>query len=223
MRGFKKQVFIYVLMWWISGCATLPYPSRPPGSSGAPGIYHKVERGETIWRISRIYNIEMEELVSVNRISDAASIEVGQMIFIPNRRQPQPVNISPSSEDFAWPLKGKVVSTYGQTFNEVRNKGINIQPSRDAQIVAARSGKVVFSADKFHPYGKTIIIDHGDGLSTVYSGISQISVKPGERVEKNSAIASIKSAPLDAGPGCNCLHFEIRKGHLSRNPYFYLP
>jgi lipoprotein NlpD len=98
------------------------------------------------------------------------------------------------------------------------NKGINIQPYGNTDIVASKAGKIVFSADGFYSYGKTLIIDHGDGFSTVYAGLSDVLVKTGDNVSKGSIIANIRQDAKN-----NYLHFEIRKDHLSKNPYFYLP
>ncbi|HPL82810.1 MAG TPA: LysM domain-containing protein, partial [Candidatus Omnitrophota bacterium] len=66
---------------FLSGCATAPY-TKPvtPQSVNLPGIYHNVEKGETLWRISKRYGVDLEELVKVNRIADSTAIETGQRI-----------------------------------------------------------------------------------------------------------------------------------------------
>ncbi|MBM3245297.1 MAG: hypothetical protein FJZ15_05865, partial [Candidatus Omnitrophica bacterium] len=121
-----------------------------------------------------------------------------------------------SQDDFVWPVKGRVVSHYGSTFKNMLNKGLNIESSGGQDIVASRSGRVVFYSPKFKGYGKAIIIDHGDNFSTVYSGNFESQVKPGDSVIKGNAIARFNPA------GNKRLHFEIRKGSYSQNPYFYL-
>jgi len=159
-----------------------------------------------------MYNADLEEIVRINHISDATNIEVGQSIFIPSRQKPQAPSIKYSlSDDFIWPLKGKVVVAFGQTSNNMINKGVNIQ-SYAGNVVAARSGKVVFFDDHFSGFGKTVIIDHGDGFSTVYAMNSQVFIKAGDYIEKGALIAKAST-----------LHFEIRKGHIPQNPLFYLP
>ena len=100
------------------------------------------------------------------------------------------------------------------------NKGINIQPYSGSDVVAARSGRVVFYADNFGGYGKTIIIEHEDGLSTVYARNQSVFTKAGESVQKGAVIAKAGSAGRDKN---TYLHFEIRKGHIAQNPYYYLP
>lgn len=167
-----------------------------------------------------MYEVDLEELARVNRISDSASIEVGQLLFIPNRRSIKTAPARYSSDDFIWPIKGRVIAAFGQTYNNMINKGLNIQPRSSSEIVAARSGRVVFYAKDFGGYGKTIIIDHGDGLSSVYARNSEVLIKLGDEVKKGALIAKAGSAGRDKN---TYLHFEIRKGHLPQNPYFYLP
>lgn len=201
------------------GCAPTPY-IKPTSPSGLPGVYHRVERGETLWSISKAYDAHLEELARINRIPDSSSIEVGQLIFIPNRQTARNVQLKYASDDFIWPVKGRVIATFGQTHNNIINKGINIQPRSTGDVMAARSGKIVFYSDNFGGYGKTIIIDHGDGLSTVYARNSDVFVRIGEAVQKGAVIAKAGYAGRDKN---TYLHFEIRKGHIAQNPYYYLP
>lgn len=79
-------VFLY-LAFIISGCATvLRQPVVQPY-----GIYHIVGRGQTLYRIAKTYNIDINELMRINRISDPTQIEIGQKLFLPGVRLPLPV------------------------------------------------------------------------------------------------------------------------------------
>ncbi len=203
--------FAFYLLTFI-GCATVPHVG-PVVTAQIPGIYHRVERGQTLWRISKTYNVDLDEIVKINRISDVTNIEVGQLIFIPHQNKPQYSTYKSSSQDdFIWPVKGKVITSFGQTFNNMVNKGINIQPYKTQDVLAASSGRVVFLANNFEGFGKTVIIDHGNGFLTVYAKNSEVFVKTGELVQKGNTIAKVN----------NYLHFQIRKGHIAQNPYFYL-
>jgi septal ring factor EnvC (AmiA/AmiB activator) len=206
-----------------AGCATTTYTSAPMPRPSMPGTYHRVEKGQTLWKISKMYGAELEEIARVNRIPDTSSIETGQYIFIPSAYKKQATRYqATSSEDFIWPLKGKVVSAFGQSYKNMVNKGINIQPYGNLDVAASRGGKIVFYSENFGGYGKTIIIDHGDGFSTVYAGNAQVFAKPGESIQKGSTIAKAGSR-TDAKSRSAYLHFEIRKKHLPQNPYYYLP
>lgn len=216
-RNLSYLIFFF---FGLAGCVTAPSiaPEKPP-VPGMPGIYHRVEKGQTLWSISRAYQVEIEELTSINRIQDAASIEVGQSIFVPHRQKKIPLPASYVDEDFIWPLRGKIIAPFGATCANMINKGINIKPYGSSEVIASRKGRVVFRADNFGVFGKTIIIDHGGGLATVYAGNSSIFVNAGDQVEKGAAIGKIESSgQRESG----YLHFEIRKSHLAQNPSFYL-
>jgi murein DD-endopeptidase MepM/ murein hydrolase activator NlpD len=81
------------------------------------------------------------------------------------------------------------------------------------------SGRVIFSEDKVRGFGKTVIIDHGDGIQTVYSHNSEILVKIGEDVRQGKPVAKVGSGGRGNSP---YLHFEIRKRHKPQNPFYYL-
>ncbi|MDI6758300.1 MAG: LysM peptidoglycan-binding domain-containing protein, partial [Candidatus Omnitrophota bacterium] len=79
-------IFLYLTLF-ISGCVTVPrQPVVQP-----QGIYHMVERGQTLYRIAKTYNIDINELMRINRISDPTQIEIGQKVFIPGARWPLPI------------------------------------------------------------------------------------------------------------------------------------
>lgn len=206
----------------LAGCATtLPAVKPILPTSGIPGIYHRIEKGQTLWAISKMYDVDLDKLVSINRISDVTNIEIGQMIFIPDVQKNQTINItSYASNDFIWPVRGRIIANFGQIFNNMINKGINIEPYSNPEVIAARSGKVVFYAQSFGSFGKTLIVDHGDGFSTVYARNSEVFIKAGDNVAKGTAIAKVGSAGNDKH---KYLHFEIRKGYTAKNPNFYLP
>jgi len=218
-KNFGYVIAIFIMGFWtlgLMGCATAPYAPGPRPQTGIPGIYHRVQRGQTLWRISKMYNIDLDEIIKTNRISDVTNIEIGQLILIPHRQKQQYAPYSPA-EDFIWPLKGRVIGGFGSTYNNTLNKGINIQPYSSSTVVASRSGRAVFCADNFRGYGKTIVIDHGDGFSTVYARNSEVFIRPGDNIQKGTVIARLNSSDKN-----NYLHFEIRKGNLAQNPYFYL-
>ncbi len=220
-----KRLILYLLptiyyLLFLIGCATAPYTLPPKPQFAMPGIYHRVEKGQTLWRISKIYSADLDEIVRINRILDATSIEPGQFIFIPSAQKKQYLSGQSSAEDFSWPLKGRVITSFGQTLNDMINKGINIQGVKGQDVVASRSGKVIFYDSNFENFGKTIIIEHGDGFSTVYARNSEVLVKIGDYVQRRTVIAKVGSSDRDKNA---YLHFEIRKGYIPKNPYFYLP
>ncbi|MFH1441554.1 MAG: M23 family metallopeptidase [Candidatus Omnitrophota bacterium] len=216
---------ILVLIFFIlvlSGCKTTTHQIKTVSLPQAKTTkIHRVQKGETLWKISKLYNIDLHELVNINHISDSSNIEIEQTLLIPESpEQKYLFTGKTTSEDFIWPLKGKVVSSFGQTINNIKNNGVNISACGNSDIIASRSGKVVFCNSNLNGFGKTIIIEHHGGFLTLYSRNSEILVKTGDIVQRGMAIAKVGQAGRDH---LEYLHFEIRKGHRPQNPKFYLP
>jgi len=218
--------FILAFSVLLAGCvSTTPPPAlsttaipKPPQDSAI--IYHYTQKGETLWRIAKKYNVDIDELLKLNHISDCTKIETGQLIFIPRSRNGQDSSShNLNNEDFIWPLKGRIISRFGDKNESVINKGIDIQAPYGREVVASRSGIVSFCDEKLKSFGKTVIIDHGDGFLTVYARNSDLFVKAGDKVSQGTLIAKVGSAGKDK---TSFLHFEIRKGHTPQNPYYYL-
>jgi len=215
------RIFVLCLLL-ISGCATGPMPvGFKPAPLPAGGVYHKVARSETLWRIAKTYAVSIEELVSINKIQDSSRLEVGQLLAVPRAARKAEPAVFSADDDFIWPLKGKVIANYGQSVNNAANKGLNIQPSYGGgDVLASAAGKVVFLDQDFPGLGKTIIIEHPLGFWTVYGRNHEVFVKPGDIITKGAVIARIGTGGREKN---SFLHFEIRKGAISQNPYFYLP
>ena len=120
---------------------------------------------------------------------------------------------------FIWPVRGDVIVPFGVN-GKTRNKGIEIKTYEGAPVLAAKSGRVVYCDSRLKGFGNTVIIDHGEGLQTVYAYNSQILVKLGDSVEQGSVIAKAGSTGRASGAS---LHFEIRKNSEPQNPRYYLP
>ena len=217
-----RKIILILIFLGLAGCVTAPQytgPSLPVLAQGVGGVYHRVEAGQTLWRISKLYTVDIDEIIRLNHISESSTIEIGQLLLIPNRLRPQNIPLKSSRDDFIWPLKGRVIGSFGFTYRNLINKGINIAVPAGSDILATRSGRVVFYASNFGNYGKTIIIDHGDGFCSVYSRIAEVFVQPGESVQRGALVGRVGTTTRDKN---SYLHFEIRKGALPQNPLFYL-
>lgn len=186
-----------------------------------PGVYHRVKKGQTLWKISQAYNVSIQEIVRINRLFNANKIDKGQLLFISDAKNVIDIDIGKEKEQgFIWPLKRKVIAFYGTRNNNIKQKGINIRGRQGEKVVAARSGKVSFCNDYVKGYGKLIIVDHSDGFQTVYAHNSQNLVKQGQGVKQGTVIAKVGSTGRVFTPQ---LHFEIRKDSCAKNPFYYLP
>lgn len=124
---------------------------------------------------------------------------------------------------FIWPLRGKVISTFGSKSSGVRNDGINISAKVGSPVKAVAHGTVVYAGEKLSGFGRILIIrhEHGDqkGYMSAYAHNQALLVKRGDSVRQGEVIArSGKSGNVDSGQ----LHFEIRKGGKPLDPLKHL-
>jgi len=203
----------------VAGCATVEdgvVLNRIPER----GVYHKVREGETLWKIAKIYNTDLDAIVRSNNIPNVAQIEKNQLIFIPGADKV--VELPAGKDDlkkneFSWPVQGKVLFYFNQAKQSYLKDGIGIQAAEGEMVLASREGRVIFS-DYLSGYAYTVIIDHADGFCSVYSQNSNLLVSLNQYVLKGTPIAQIgKNGDLAF------LHFEIRKNALPNNPLHYLP
>ncbi|MBU0478724.1 N-acetylmuramoyl-L-alanine amidase [bacterium] len=87
---FKKNIIALFLIFFAAGCATV---SHQPHIEFPQGIYHIVGSGETLYRIAKTYNVDIQEIVQANRITDSTQISVSQQLFIPGAKLPFPIEI----------------------------------------------------------------------------------------------------------------------------------
>lgn len=223
-----KYVFILLnLSFLLAGCATTPphtVTTVPLPEPYPQGIYHTVLQGQTLWKIAKAYNRDINQIIDINRISDPSKIDAGQMIFIPDVKMPIKGKLRPpvtkSEKGYIWPIKGRVISYFGSKKGFIANKGIDIEAEYGQAVLAACSGKVVFCDENVKGLGKVIIIDHGGNYSTLYANNSSNLVKCGDYVKQSQPIARAGNTGRAKRP---TLHFQIRKGHEPQNPFYYLP
>lgn len=124
---------------------------------------------------------------------------------------------------FIWPTSGPITSEFGYRIHpiygrQILHSGIDIGVPTGTVIHAADSGTVVLSG-WVSGYGYTVIIDHGNGFSTLYAHNSELLVSEGQSVSQGEAIAHAGSTGNSTGPH---LHFEVRINGEPQNPLNYL-
>lgn len=97
--------------------------------------------------------------------------------------------------------------------------GIDFPCPTGTKVCAAADGKVIAAKELNYSYGHYIIIDHGNGLTTLYAHNSKLLVGVGDTVTKGQAIAYSGSTGNSTGPHC---HFEVRVNGVRVNPENYL-
>jgi murein DD-endopeptidase MepM/ murein hydrolase activator NlpD len=124
---------------------------------------------------------------------------------------------------FVWPVDGRVTSPFGYRIHPIfkvrrMHTGIDLSGSMGTPIRAGDTG-VVIQAGLRGGYGKTVVISHGGGLTSLYAHMSSIGVSVGQSVARGDIIGKVGSTGYSTGPH---LHFEIRVNGGPVNPLNYL-
>ena len=114
-----------------------------------------------------------------------------------------------------WPSEGKVIAT----FDEGKNKGVDIAGKAGQHVVAAGAGKVMYAGSGIRGYGNLVIVKHSNSLLSAYAHNRSIVVKEGQTVTKGQMIAEMGDSDADSVK----LHFEIRQQGKPVDPSRFLP
>ena len=98
------------------------------------------------------------------------------------------------------------------------HKGVDIAAPMGTDVYCAAQGKVIFAGQK-SGYGNCVIIEHGNGLATLYGHLSKILVDANQQVKIGDVIAKVGSTGRSTGPH---LHYEVRKNNTPINPKLFL-
>ena len=222
------------IAFFASGCArhrvSLERPSHHPGEKG---VYHVVERHQTLYRICKTYGVDIKKVALLNGISARSKIQTGQQIFIPGAKKVLKVEVyiddvvEESGEkgkiaykklNFIWPVEGKIADTFNETENK-RHQGIDIASPLGTPIKASNPGTVIYSSNTIKGYGNLIILRHSEKLITVYAHNQVNLVEEGSWVERGQIIGKVGQTGRATGPH---LHFEIRRNNKAVDPRLFL-
>jgi len=116
---------------------------------------------------------------------------------------------------FLWPVRGKVMTSYGPGKGGLHNDGINIAAPRGTPVRAAENGVIAYVGNELRGFGNLVLIKHADGWVTAYAHNDKLLVRRGDKVARGQTIAQVGSSGNVAEPQ---LHFEIRKGTRAVDP-----
>lgn len=244
----KSPVLIgsLVLAALLAGCGT---SSRAPvsdlgsgsgraGSRAPAGVgEYVVQRGDTLYKISRANNVSVSQLMSMNNLS-SPSLEVGQRLRISSAAS-SPItgstdsnvagsatpsaasstDATPASDatsvSWGWPVgTTKIITPFS-----ANTRGIDIEGKLGEPVSAAASGSVSYVGNGLRGLGNLILISHSNGFISAYAHNSKLLVKNGQKVSKGQKIAEIGQSDTSSPR----LHFEIRRRGQPVNPLSYLP
>lgn len=197
------------------------------------GVRHRVARGESIYSIGQKYGLDKAQVQVIvdypfNEFLNDETFELatGQYLMVPDGiikessqepvRSSRIVQTTPDAGSvtavgtFSWPAAGRITQGY-----RFYHKGLDIANSSGGSILAADSGVVVASGWDPSGYGNRVIVNHGNGYSTLYAHLSVLQVVVGQTVNKGSILGQMGSTGRSTGTH---LHFEIRQGNGLLDP-----
>lgn len=122
-----------------------------------------------------------------------------------------------------WPVDGRLESYFGKRQDPFSgegafHRGVDICAPSGTPIRAAADG-VVLHAGPISGYGRMIVIDHGNGLQTLYAHLSRYAVVPGQEIRQGETIGAVGASGRVTAPH---LHYEVRRFGAPQNPTHYM-
>ena len=210
-----------------------PPPEAPPEET-RDGVVHVVQPGQTLWRIARAYDVPLDTVLAANGITDPTRVEIGTPVFIPGVRMtlevepypapiPDPRRLLPHvgtvAADFLWPIAdGALMRPFGEQRRTHKHAGVDIRGASGEPILAGRDGTVAFAGPTQSGYGSMVVLDHGDGVQSLYGHARKTLVKTGDAVKRGDAIALVGRTGNATIEHC---HFEIRLANRPVDPMPY--
>jgi murein DD-endopeptidase MepM/ murein hydrolase activator NlpD len=193
------------------------------------GVRYKVSRGETIYSIAKKYQVDAQNIIDYPFNSfandETFALTAGQELIIPDGIKPKEIVVDTAryltrtvapipgvvgEGNFTWPTSGHISQRYSWY-----HQAVDIASREGPNIVAAQGGTVTKSGWNAGGYGNFIVIDHGNGYSTLYGHMlnNSMVVSAGQKVSQGQKIGIMGSTGRSTGPH---LHFEVKstKGNL---------
>jgi LysM repeat protein len=195
------------------------------------GLKHTVKSGGTVHDIARIYGADAREIALFNGISEDKQLNAGDEIIVPHAEKLVPKSESKpktsTTKNIAKSSSSTTASTGKSNWmihpvpNAVKTQGVHGYNAIDlaapigSPIYAAASGQVILSkiAGWNGGYAKYIVIEHANGVQTLYAHNNANYVTVGQRVEQGQVIGEVGNTGNSTGPH---VHFEVRG---AKNPF----
>ena len=123
-----------------------------------------------------------------------------------------------------WPTEGYLTDGFGYRRNPFgggsgeSHEGQDIAASWGTPVRSTADGLVVYAASRAG-YGNIVVIFHGNGITTRYGHMSQITVEPGQRIRRGDEIGKVGSTGRSTGPHC---HYEVRQNDMPLDPSTFM-
>lgn len=204
------------------------------------GVFYTVEANDTLSGIAERFKASANDIVtySTNQLSQSTNIVPGMQLMVPNGvkpvkpfsvrqaasvQSPAPVVVASAARPFVqttgsaflWPTQGTITQNFWWGHG-----ALDIALASGTPVAASDGGVVTFAGWDNTGYGYMVMLDHGNGFSTLYAHLSQYFVDAGQTVARGQTIAAMGSSGRSTGPHT---HFEVRYNGAPQNPMFYLP
>lgn len=224
-------------IYWANNLASNSYirPGQSLVIPPADGLIYTVKKGDTLAAVSKKYGGDLDKVIEFNRLDSAQDIAIGQQLLIPGGKpyaapppitQPKIAKVKDifnkvtgtpdtSIAGLIWPTVTRRLSQYFTW----RHTGLDIDGDFGDPIWASADGVVTRVKYLNYDYGYHVIIDHGNGIQTLYAHFQRIYVTPGQTVTKGQALGEMGSTGRSTG---SHLHFEVRVRGSRNNPLNYV-
>jgi murein DD-endopeptidase MepM/ murein hydrolase activator NlpD len=122
-----------------------------------------------------------------------------------------------------WPVQGPITDGFGERIDPFNgegafHRGVDISSEYGTRVIAPADGTIRV-ADFMNGYGRTVMLDHGNGITTLYGHLSGFAVSPGQKVHRGDTLGYVGLSGRSTGPH---LHYEVRIYNTPVNPHKYL-
>ncbi len=158
--------------------------------------------------------------IVVLSVAALAMLSAGCGSVAPHRIPAPPADVQQrlSGRKFAWPVSGTVSSSFGNRSGR-RHDGVDILAPSGTEVRAAAPGVAVYAGDGMRGYGNAVVLDHGDGVTTLYGHLAAIRVESAESVSAGGPIGTVGRT---GNATTSHLHFELRVDGEPVDPQKYL-
>ena len=193
------------------------------------GVEHKINSGDTVFTVAKKYQANSQAIVDFpfNNIGEDFALTTGDSLMVPDGAPPAQAKPAPTqylassqvsgpvadlgSARFAWPASGDLAQYFSWY-----HPALDISNLGGGSIRAADSGTVTLAGwPDGSGYGNRVIINHGNGYTTLYAHMSAVYVRAGQQVAKGEVLGMMGSTGRSTGVH---LHIEIRKDGAALNP-----
>lgn len=195
------------------------------------GVSHVVKEGDNLESVAKKYSAQAQAILDFpfNDVPDDFKLKVGQLLIIPEgsppqiapKRRPQPQYLAqgPSSPAFSAPGGGQFIWPAGGGITQYfswYHPGVDIANRAAPGIAASDGGRVVVAGwPDGMGYGNRVVLDHGNGYTSLYAHLSNVYVSVGETVSRGQLIGQMGSTGRSTGIH---LHLEIYYNGVALNP-----